>query len=262
MLGNHILPFISQKLKRRIIGFERLLQTKNGEDIVVSIDKPKGPKVLVLAPHPDDELIGCGGTLRKHCLAGDEVVCLYLTSGESSSGFSHLDQRTRRELRENEVRKGASIIGIEKLIFLQQKDGKLQLSEEVVSAVTKHIRDLRPDVVYLPFFLDKHHDHFQTNRILDTVYQYAYPTLEFRCAAYETFTPLLPNCVVDIEEVVAIKRLALEQHSTALDAANVIDMILGLNKYRSLQTSNGNGHAEAYLYTRASRYFELFHTVV
>jgi LmbE family N-acetylglucosaminyl deacetylase len=235
MLGNHILPFISQKLKRRIIGFERLLQTKNGEDIVVSIDKPKGPKVLVLAPHPDDELIGCGGTLRKHCLAGDEVVCLYLTSGESSSGFSHLDQRTRRELRENEVRKGASIIGIEKLIFLQQKDGKLQLSEEVVSA--------------------------ETNRILDTVYQYAYPTLEFRCAAYETFTPLLPNCVVDIEEVVAIKRLALEQHSTALDAANVIDMILGLNKYRSLQTSNGNGHAEAYLYTRASRYFELFHTV-
>jgi LmbE family N-acetylglucosaminyl deacetylase len=184
--------------------------------------------------------------VRKHCLAGDEVVCLYLTSGESSSGFSHLDQRTRRELRENEVRKGASIIGIEKLIFLQQKDGKLQLSEEVVSAVTKHIRDLRPDVVYLPFFLDKHH---------------AYPTLEFRCAAYETFTPLLPNCVVDIEEVVAIKRLALEQHSTALDAANVIDMILGLNKYRSLQTSNGNGHAEAYLYTRASRYFELFHTV-
>jgi hypothetical protein len=46
MLGNHILPFISQKLKRRIIGFERLLQTKNGEDIVVSIDKPKGPKEL------------------------------------------------------------------------------------------------------------------------------------------------------------------------------------------------------------------------
>ncbi len=252
---------ISEHLKQVVMSYVRLRCAAPGKDVAIPIDKPPGPRVLVLAPHPDDELIGCGGTLHKHCLAGDEVVCLYLTNGEASSGFAHLDRNARGELRAYEARKGAKIIGIQNLIFLHQKDSDLQPSEEIVSAVAQHIRDFRPNVVYLPFFFEKHPDHFQTNRILEQVYLRVFGALDFRCAAYETTTPLIPNCIVAIDELASLKRLALEQHRVALDAMNIIDTTLGLNRWRSLETSGGRGYAEAYLHVNARDYFDLLESV-
>jgi hypothetical protein len=46
------------------------------------VDKPEGHKILVIAPHPDDEVIGCGGTVRLHRQLGHTVTILYLTDGE------------------------------------------------------------------------------------------------------------------------------------------------------------------------------------
>jgi LmbE family N-acetylglucosaminyl deacetylase len=258
LLRRNISPLTPKQMKIYLEVYAQLQQARNGKDLIISIDKPKGSAVLVLAPHPDDELIGCGGTLHKHCLAGDEVVCLYLTNGEASSGFPHLSQAARGELREDEARKGAEIIGIQKLIFLHQRDGGLQPSGEVISTVTEHLMNLRPDIVYLPFFLERNVDHFETNRVLMAAYLQCSPALSFQCAAYETVTPMLANCVVDIEKFVSIKKLALEQHNVALDAMNIVDSTLGLNRYRSLYSSDGNGYAEAFLYTPADEYFRLF----
>ena len=60
-------------------------------------------RILVLSPHPDDEAIGCGGTLRKHVVEGDAVRVIFLTSGEGG-GHGRTAEETRR-LREREARR-------------------------------------------------------------------------------------------------------------------------------------------------------------
>src|SRR5260221_13431593 len=66
--------------------------------------------VLVIAPHPDDESIGCGGALRLHAVRGDRVVALFLTSG--GLGLKHLAQEKARQIREREARAAAKILGL------------------------------------------------------------------------------------------------------------------------------------------------------
>lgn len=244
--------------------YAKIRRAERGEDVVVPIDLPKGHRVLVLAPHPDDEVIGCGGTLHKHCLAGHEVVCVYLTSGEATcaGGSSTKGTSGIGEMRELEARKGAEAIGFSRLDFLRQKDGDLQPTDNVVQRIAQHVANLRPDVVYLPFFLERHPDHLATNRILMSAYLQASPKIEFRCCAYETVDPIpRPNCVVDISESVSTKTLALEQHETARKAMNIIDPTLGLNMHRALHISGGKGYAEAFVHTTADEYFRLLQAV-
>jgi len=70
--------FLPLRLKQQIDIFYSL----RGADILPKlIDKPAGKNILVLAPHPDDEVIGCGGTLYKHFLAGAEITVVYMTDG-------------------------------------------------------------------------------------------------------------------------------------------------------------------------------------
>lgn len=250
---------LPQRVQMYLMAYAQLQLAKRGEDSVILIDKPMGSRILVLAPHPDDEIIGCGGTLHKHYLTGGKITCLYLTSGVGPRGSGRSSAPEKRDLRENDAREGAKIVGIQELVFLRQPASELHPSEEVVSSFAQLLKDLQPDVVYLPFFLEIHPDHFETNRILMLAYSRLSPRIDFHCCAYETSTSsLLYNCVVDIEKFVPIKRLALEQHKTALEDMNIVDATLGLNRHRSLTTlRRGSGYGEAFLYLAADDYFAL-----
>ena len=68
-------------------------------------------KVLIIAPHPDDESIGCGGTLCLHGGRGDSMAAVYLTSGEL--GLKHLPREQARLTREREAEKAARMLGRE-----------------------------------------------------------------------------------------------------------------------------------------------------
>ena len=83
-------------------------------------------KILVVSPHPDDEAIGCGGTLRKHVVEGDHVRVLYFTSGEQGGHGRTKDQT--RHIRESEAQKAATILGIPDIEFWREKDGALRAS--------------------------------------------------------------------------------------------------------------------------------------
>ena len=69
-------------------------------------------RTLVIAPHPDDESIGCGGTLRQHVVDGDPVRVIFLTSGEH--GGHGRDPLETAQLRENEAINALSILGIDR----------------------------------------------------------------------------------------------------------------------------------------------------
>jgi len=114
-------------------------------------------RIIVVAVHPDDETLGCGGTLLKHKANGDKIYWLIATTLTSENGF------TRREILEREVR-------VKMISKLYKFDGIYQLkipTMEADKAPKKIIRDhilaifgkVKPNIVYLPFKEDIHSDH-------------------------------------------------------------------------------------------------------
>ena len=76
--------------------------------------------IMVIAPHPDDEAVGCGGTIRLHAERGDRVTAVFLTSGEL--GLPHLPPETACRIREDEAAVAAEVLGIAALSFLRWPD--------------------------------------------------------------------------------------------------------------------------------------------
>ena len=112
--------------------------------------------VLVVAPHPDDETLGCGGTLLRHRSNGDEVHWLVITklAGEAYSA-------TRLESRQQEVREVAAAYGFASTTQLGFETTRLdQIGlNEIVSRIGSVISTVKPEVVYLPYPGDAHTDH-------------------------------------------------------------------------------------------------------
>src|SRR5438093_1072629 len=86
--------------------------------------------VLVVAPHPDDESIGCGGALCLHAQKGDRVVAVFLTSGEL--GLKHFPCEKAWQIREREARAAAKILGLAEIFFLRQPDWSV--GERIIKA--------------------------------------------------------------------------------------------------------------------------------
>lgn len=227
--------------------------------------------VVVLAPHMDDEVIGCGGTIRRHVLAGAAVTVVFMTDGRRGSRElrerTDLDDATRArretelvERRRRESARAAELLGIEELVFLDARDGALDVDPPIVDRLLAILRRKDPDVIYVPAMLDLHVDHWATNRVLERCLEAGALTDGHTVLReYEVWTPLLVNRVAVIDDVLAVKRRALEQFESQ-DAARLVDTTLGLNRYRSmyLYRDRDRSHAEAFHESSPERYRALF----
>src|SRR5438552_19143198 len=114
--------------------------------------------VLVIAPHPDDESIGCGGTLRLRTWCRDRVVAVFLTSGEL--GLKHLPREKAWAIREQEAREAAKILGLAKVHFLRQPDWSVgDHIPEAAKALRPFLKKEKPALIYLPHPAEWHPDH-------------------------------------------------------------------------------------------------------
>ena len=116
--------------------------------------------VLVIAPHPDDEVLGCGGSIVRHVEAGRVVHVLYLTSGER--GSPHHTPEQLLPIRESEAVNAAQElgIGVSDLHFSRFPDGCIQPADlGQVGVVVRLLREVRPALVYLPHAGDTSFDH-------------------------------------------------------------------------------------------------------
>jgi len=190
--------------------------------------------VLVLAPHPDDEAIGCGGTLHRLHQAGARITCLFLTHGS--------EEAARRQA---EARDAAVILGIDDVVFWDEPPRQLEPTKSNTAQLAELLRRVKPAMIFTPFPWDYHPDHLATNRLLRRARR-ALPA-DCSCLAYEVWTPGLPNTFCDIADVLEVKRRAIEQYASQLKRINFVAATEALAKYRSVMLQHGDSHVEAFL---------------
>ena len=114
-------------------------------------------KILVISVHPDDETLGCGGTLLKHKANGDKTHWLIATEIKKSEGFS--DSVIKK--RNMEIKEVKDIFGFDSIDNLGLSTTKVDSysMSEIVSKISSVIDRIKPNIIYLPFKGDVHSDH-------------------------------------------------------------------------------------------------------
>ena len=213
---------------------------------------PAFRRVLVLAAHPDDESIGCAGTVALLADSGAQVTMVFATDGEATIG-SPLGRSETGVRRAAEARAACEALGVSDVRFLHHPDGGLpERAGELGRALSTLVGELRPEVVLLPWFLDGHPDH----RALSTALAAAELPAALELWGYETWTPLPANRLVDISSVVPRKQAALAAHVTAHLAFDV-SAGLALSRWRSIHGLAGVGYAEAFLAAPVAGYLAM-----
>jgi LmbE family N-acetylglucosaminyl deacetylase len=167
---------------------------------------PAAGRVLVIAPHPDDETIGCGGAMVLHQLAGDEVAVVIVTDGGASGSAS-------APVRDCEARAAASVLGgVWQALRLPEGEWS---ETECRCKLHEVINDLRPTVIYAPSCVDFHPQHLQIAHELAAVLTELSDPVCVR--VYEVgvpLTPVLTNRIAVLGEAGPIKERALAAYST------------------------------------------------
>jgi len=205
--------------------------------------------VLVFAPHPDDDIIGSGGSLARHIHTGDRVAIVYMTSGEAGS-LSFPPQELMR-IREEEATQATALLGITDLSFLRNPDGFLEYNRDNLNRLIAIIRSRRPVWIYVPHSLDAVPDHQVTHQlVVEACRRAAGPWFQQsgetpwsvkNILGYEVWTPLqnIGYCV-NINEYINLKIESLQMHKSQLADIHYDEAILSLNRYRGIMTGQGD----------------------
>jgi LmbE family N-acetylglucosaminyl deacetylase len=142
--------------------------------------------VLVVAPHADDESLGCGGTLLRHIEQGDEVHWLLVTGMTVESGFSEYQINQRAQ----EITQVTSLYGFSTVHELKLPPAALDTvpKSDVVVAISGVIKQVQPQVVYTVYRNDAHSDHEVVfDGVMSATKSFRYPCVK-RILAYETIS--------------------------------------------------------------------------
>ncbi len=208
--------------------------------------------VIVFSPHPDDESLGCGGSIAKHIASGTSVSVVFMTSGEAEDDMPQVPAE-RAAIREAEARAATAVLGVDDVTFLHLPDGGLKYRTSHVSKVRKLLMHHKPSIVYIPHKNDAHPDHQATYHIvMDALRRAGLGGVTVRC--YEVWTPLASvDYCEDISEYMQCKFDALQQYTSQLAIVGYDASIKGLNSYRGGMTSHICDGA------RYASYAEAFH---
>jgi N-acetylglucosamine malate deacetylase 1 len=187
--------------------------------------------VLVIAPHPDDESIGCGGTICLHTARGDHVAAVFLTSGEL--GLKNLPCEEARRIREREAEAAADVLGLATLEFLRLPDWYVGDNvPEAAVALTVVLQREAPQRVYLPHEAEWHPDHKASMPVVRNALRgSAIPAPSL--LTYEVWTPLAEyDDGQDITLVMRRKLQAVRCHRSQVAQLRYDRGVLGLNRFR------------------------------
>lgn len=225
--------------------------------------------VVVVAAHPDDEVLGCGGTMAKHRAKGDRVTTIIVAEGSTSRQASRdrqSDAGNLSALKQAAFRANAKL-GVEDVRFLEFPDNRLDIVSrlDLVKALELELSELQPDCIYTHSNADLNIDHQLVHEAVLTACrpvpgQVTHTILCFEVASSTEWrgagssAPFVPNWFVDISAHIEAKAFALQEYATEMRAwphARSIESLLSLAKWRG--AGNGVGAAEAFQLARHLR---------
>jgi len=202
-----------------------------------------GSRVLVFAPHPDDEVFGCGGALRQFTAAGIPVRVIVATDGGEGPPEG-IDRSSYVALRKEESCRAAAQLGSYELLFWPYEDRQLRYGERMVQTCLAAIKAWQADLVLAPSHYEIHPDH---RALAMCVYEAARRWRKAHLALYEVGQPLPhPNVLLDISAEFEAKQAAMRCFESQLARQDYAGQIAALNRYRTYQ-AQGLDAAEAYL---------------
>lgn len=200
-------------------------------------------KVLIFAPHPDDEILGCGGTMIKHIDAGNEVYVCIATKGCLPLFSPEGTEKTR-----SEARACHQYIGVKKTFFFDFPAAMMEKAEryELNGKILDVIKEIQPDTVYIPHWGDMQKDHQIVADACMVALRPKYEPKVKRIYSYETMSEtawnapnvqneFIPNVFVDITDTIERKIDALRFFKTQLSPfpdARSLESVEALAKYR------------------------------
>ena len=214
-------------------------------------------KIIVISAHPDDETIGCGGTLLRHKASGDQIYWLIITNIDTENGWN----KDFVDRRQKEIDKVSEMFGFEKAFKLDFPAAKLDTIPmgELVSSISKVINQVQPEIVYLINGNDVHTDHqvaFQAAFSCTNNFRYPFikKILMYECLSETEFAPafsdkaFVPNAFVDITDYIDKKLEIAQVYKSEIMPDNLprnLSAVKALAKYRGSRI--GKSSAESFM---------------
>ena len=210
-------------------------------------------RILVVAAHPDDETLGCGGTLLKHKANGDKIHWLICTTLNKSHNYYQ-----NREKEINKVSKFFNFDSVHNLRFETTKMDQYNMIE-IIEKISKVINKVKPNIIYLPFKEDVHTDH---KKIFEASYSctksFRYPFIKkiymMETLSETEFAPstkkdsFVPNTFVDISKYMDKKIQIMKVYKSEIGKFPFPRSVRSIKALASFRGStSGCGFAESFI---------------
>lgn len=223
-------------------------------------------KVLVVAAHPDDEVLGCGGAIAKHTQQGDVVHVLIMAEGATSRSLQRDREKVKNQLSALAVaaQQASEILGVQSLKLHDFPDNRMDSCDllDVIKVIENKISQYQPDIIYTHHSSDVNIDHSLIHKAVVTATrpipgQVVKTLLFFEIASSTEWQtpgsalPFTPNWFVDISETLNLKIKALtvyESEMRCFPHARSVNALEHLAKWRG--ASVGVEAAEAFILGR------------
>lgn len=220
-------------------------------------ERVRAESALVLAPHYDDEVLGCGGLLAQLAASGAAVRVLFLTDGAGggeTGGETAEDRDGYRQRRREESGRVCEILGLAGCDHLGLPDGGLdQHLDAAVARIRRAVLTQRPDLLLVPSPLEVSRDHRATfaalHRLLGPLRDTglaAEPLRGLRVLLYEVNHPGHPDLLVDVTAEAPVLEKAMAAYASQEERHPYWNAGLGLRRFRTLSLGPGVELAEAY----------------
>lgn len=203
--------------------------------------------ILIIAPHPDDEILGCGGVIKKYAKAGHDVCVLILTNGSTVRYGDKMIDTLQREAKSSN-----DLLGVKRIIFKDLPEQKLDGLPvlDIIKEIETIIGEIRPDIIFTSHKGDINQDHAAVfgatmvaarpiNNYVKEIYSYEVPS------STEWGNPFpekvfIPNSFIDIEYEIEDKLLAMKKYESQMHDwphSRSEEGIRTLAKYRGMQSN-------------------------
>ena len=228
--------------------FNKILSTKRFTTHLkpLQMDNVNSNKIIVIAPHPDDDILGAGGTLLKAKSLGAEVHIIYVTNGEPL-----VSENIKKETLE--VCKNAKFTPH----FLNFEPKKINVhDDEAIKNISAIINDINPGAIFISFFLDNHVDHRSVNYLMYNCFNTNNFNNNIEIWSYQIYSSILPNVIIDVTDMISKKSKLIDIWESVSKFNDLSHYILGINASNSiyLKYSKKKLYGEAFFVLPAHEY--------